>query len=340
MTFFALLFFAQDYNAQALEYVKQARDTANPVYHAKAEEALRKSFEAAPDNFEGLKAKTWLLLGQHRFAEALELATKLNRKSPEDLQVSGFLVDANVELGNYADAENAAQWMLDLRPGNIPGLTRAAYLRELYKDPDGALQLMQQAFHRTRAEDKGDRAWILTHIGRLLGKKHDYAKAELALDAALKIVPNYHYALGNLAELRKDQKNFNAAAELYRKRSEVAPHPENLYDLGDALMKAGRQSEAKAVFARFEPLAIAESEKFDNSNRELALYYLDYAKKPVQGLRIAQFEANRRRDVHTLEVYAKALRMNGKAKESQLALAETEERLNATLKRQLARASN
>src|SRR6476659_4616510 len=143
MTLLALLFFAQDYNAQALEYVKQARDTANPVYHAKAEEALRKSFEAAPDNFEGLKAKTWLLLGQHRFAEALELATKLNRKAPEDLQVSGFLVDA--------DAEKAAQWMLDLRPGNIPGLTRAAYLRELYKDPDGALQLMQQAFNRTRA---------------------------------------------------------------------------------------------------------------------------------------------------------------------------------------------
>jgi tetratricopeptide (TPR) repeat protein len=340
MTFLALLFFAQDYNAQALEYVKQARDTANPVYHAKAEEALRKSFEAAPDNFDGLKAKTWLLLGQHRFAEALKFATKLNRKVPEDLQVSGFLVDANVELGNYADAEKAAQWMLDLRPGNIPGLTRAAYLRELYKDPDGALQLMQQAFNRTRAEDKGDRAWILTHIGRLLGKKHDYANAELALDAALKIVPNYHYALGNLAELRKDQKNFNAAAELYRKRSEVAPHPENLYDLGDALMKAGKKSEAKAVFARFEPLAIAESEKFDNSNRELALYYLDYAKKPAEGLRIAQYEANRRRDVHTLEVYAKALRMNGKVKESQLALAEAEERLNATIKRQLARASN
>ena len=63
MTLLALLFFAQDYNAQALEYVRQARDTANPVYHAKAEEALANSFEAAPDNFDGLKAKTWLLLG-------------------------------------------------------------------------------------------------------------------------------------------------------------------------------------------------------------------------------------------------------------------------------------
>ena len=75
--------------------------------------------------------------------------------------------------------------MLDLRPGNTPGLTRAAYLREIYKDLDGALQLMQQAFNRTRPEEKGDRAWILTHIGRLLGKKQEYAKAELALKAAL-----------------------------------------------------------------------------------------------------------------------------------------------------------
>ena len=88
MTFLALLFFAQDYNAQALEYVRQARDTANPVYHAKAEEALRKSFEAAPDNFEGLKAKTWLLLGQHRFAEALE-SREAQQKSPKISRSTG-----------------------------------------------------------------------------------------------------------------------------------------------------------------------------------------------------------------------------------------------------------
>ena len=338
MTFLALLFFAQDYNAQALDYVRQARDTANPVYHAKAEEALNKSFEAAPDNFEGLKAKTWLLLGQHRFAEALEVAKKLNKKAPDDLLIYGFLVDANVELGNYADAENAAQWMLDLRPGNAPGLTRAAYLRELYKDLDGALQLMQQSFNRTRPEDKGDRAWILTHIGRLLGEKHDYANAEMALKAALEIYPDYHYALANLAEIRKEKKNYSAAAELYQKRYNGAPHPENLYDLGDALAKSGKRAEAKAVFEKFETLALAESPKMDNSNRELALYYLDYAKKPADGLRTAQLEASRRRDVHTLEVYAKALRMNGKPREARQALAEAEQRLNASLQKPVASA--
>jgi tetratricopeptide (TPR) repeat protein len=333
MTFLALLFFAQDYNAQALEYVRQARDTANPVYHAKAEEALKQSFAAAPDNFDGLKAKTWLLLGQHRFAEALEVAKMLNKKAPDDLQVYGFLVDANVELGNYADAENAAQWMLDLRPGNAPGLTRAAYLRELYKDYDGALQLMQQALQRTRVEDKSDRAWILTLLGRLLAKKRDFGNAESALNSALELFPNYHYALANLAEIRTEQKNYAAAAELYRKRYESAPHPENLYDLGDALVKAGKRGEATAVFAKFEAAAVAESVKMDNANRELALYYLEHAKKPADALRIAELEAGRRRDVHTLEIYAKALRLNGKTKASNDALNESEQRLNASLRK-------
>ena len=329
MTFLALLFFAQDWNAQALEYVRQARDTANPVFHEKAEAALKQSFEAAPDNFDGLKAKTWLLLGQHRFAEALELAKKLNKKAPDDLQVYGFLVDANVELGNYSDAEKAAQWMLDLRPGNAPGLTRAAYLRELFKDYDGALQLMQQSLQRTRLEDKSDRAWILTHVGRLLAKKRDFANAELALNAALQLFPEYHYALANLAEIRKEQKNYAGAVELYRRRYASAPHPENLYDLGDALAKAGKRTEAREVFARFETAALKESENLDNANRELALYYLEHARKPNEGLRIAALEAGRRRDVHTLEVYAKALRLNGKVRAAQLALAESEKRLSA-----------
>ena len=31
--------------------------------------------------------------------------------------------------------------MLDMRPGNVPGLTRAAYLRELFGDHERAVEL-------------------------------------------------------------------------------------------------------------------------------------------------------------------------------------------------------
>ena len=65
--------------------------------------------------------------------------------------VYGFLVDAYAELGDYAEAEKAAQWMLDLRPGNVPGLTRAAYLRELFGDLDGRARADGRArYERTR----------------------------------------------------------------------------------------------------------------------------------------------------------------------------------------------
>lgn len=332
MSFLALLFFAQDFNVQAVEMIRQARDTANPAYHARAEEALRQSFEKEPGNFDGLKAKTWLLLGRHQFADALELAKELNRKAPDDLQVYGYLVDANVELGNYADAENAAQWMLDLRPGNTPGLTRAAYLRELYNDLDGALQLMQQAFTRTRLEEKSDRAWILTHIGKLLIKKRQYANAEKALQAALEAYSEYHYALTTFGEMRMEQKEYAAAVDFYRRAHRVAPNPEIMYPLGEALAKAGRRAEAKAIFTEFERMALKELQGADNANRELVLYYLDHANKPKEALRIVELEASRRRDVHTLAVYAKALRRNGKQREAESATKEATQRLLATLR--------
>src|SRR5712692_966244 len=114
------------YNALALALSRRARETSDVAYYAQAEEALKKSFEISPNNFDGERTSVWLLLGKHEFAAALEKAKDLNKKMPDDVMVYGFLTDANVELGNYDDAERAAQWMLDLRPANLPGLTRAA----------------------------------------------------------------------------------------------------------------------------------------------------------------------------------------------------------------------
>ena len=88
------------YNELALALTQRARETADPVYYQQADEAVRTSLAIAPDNFEALKVRTWTLLGQHRFAEALALATTLNTKVPDDLMVYGMLTDAKIELGN------------------------------------------------------------------------------------------------------------------------------------------------------------------------------------------------------------------------------------------------
>jgi len=306
----------QAHNDLALALARRARETSNPVYYQQAEEALAKSLRLAPANFEAEKIQVWVLLGQHKFAAAQEKATALNRRAPDDVLVYGMLADAQIELGNYSEAETALQWMLDLRPGNVPALTRAAYLRELFGDIEGALELMNQAYERTPNNEVEDRAWVLTQLAHLELSRGKVEAAERILVRALKLFPDYHYALANLAKVRTAQRKFPEAADLLQKRFRAAPHPENLFDLAVALEQAGRRDDAKAAFAEFEVKARAEMESPDNSNRELVFYYADHAGQPAEALRIARLEIARRKDVHTLDAYGWALYTNGQYAEA------------------------
>jgi len=304
------------YNRLALGLARRARETSDDSFYNKADDAIVRSLELAPDNFEAQKMRVWVLLGKHEFQQALDVAGPLNKKMPDDLLVYGFLTDANAELGNYAEAEKACQWMLDLRPGNIPAFTRAAYLRELFGDIEGAIELMSKAYERTPLLEIEDRAWILTQLGHLEFVAGRNENAEQLLQQALKLFPNYHYALGNLARLRSAQNKHGDAVDLLKRRYDAAPHPENLYALAEELDRAGHQAEAKAAFVEFETRALKESSKWDNSNRELVFYYANHAHKPADALRIAQLEIARRHDVYTLDVYAWALHVNDRNSEA------------------------
>src|SRR6201987_4296883 len=190
------------YNALALALSRRARETSDVIFYAQAEETLKKSFEISPGNFDGERIHVWLLLGRHEFAAAREEARKLNKKMPDDVMVYGFLTDANIELGNYKEAEDSAQLMLDLRPGNMPGITRAAYLRELFGDLDGSLELMNMAYQSTPPAETEDRGGILSQIGHLQLASGKLTDSEVTLEQALAIFPRYHYALQNLANVR------------------------------------------------------------------------------------------------------------------------------------------
>ena len=304
------------YNELAMGLARRARETSDAAYYDQAEEALQTSLRLAPDNFDARKTRVWVLLGKHDFAQARAVATELNRNMPDDVQVYGLLADANAELGDYAAAENAAQWMLDLRPGNLPALTRAAYLRELFGDVDGALELMGMAFSRLPQSETEDRAWILTQVGHLHLSTGALSPANTALAQALALFPDYHYALGQLARVRLAESKPREAVVLLERRYRMAPHPENLFVLAQALARAGRSSEAHNAFLEFERKSRAEMEGTDNSNRELIFYYTDYAPRPKEALRIAQTEIARRSDIYTLDAYAWALAANGRHREA------------------------
>jgi tetratricopeptide (TPR) repeat protein len=172
------------------------------------------------------------------------------------------------------------------------------------------------AFQSTPPTQAEDGAWILTQMAHLNLSIGNLDKSEKLLRQALVMFPGYHYALGNLAKVRIQQKRYSEAVELLQQRYQAAPHAENLYDLAEALQLAGRADEAKKAFAEFERKSLLETNRADNSNHELIFYYADHANDPAKALEVAKREIARRHDVFTLDSYAWALYSNGQYAEA------------------------
>ena len=304
------------YDLLAAALVRRAQETADATFYAQAEDPVEKSLELAPNNFEAAKIHVSILLGEHEYPAALEAAKTLNKGVPDDVMVYGLLTDADVELGNYSEAETAAQWMLNLRPGNLPALTRAAHLRELFGDTEGAYELMELAYQSTSPTEPAERALMLTQMGHLRLASGGVEVAEKLLQQALTLLPGYPLALGNLAQVRITQKRHAEAVALLQQRYQGAKHVEYLYDLAEALQLAGRGAEAKRAFADFETKSLAESDGKNNSNRELVFYYADHAHQPAKALNVAKREFAWRHDAYTLDAYAWALHVSGQDAEA------------------------
>ena len=300
----------QAYDDLAYNLVKQAGETSDRTNLDSAEGALEKSFAIAPKNFQGEKTHVFLLLAEGEYSKALVEAKALNHDTPDDVLLWGYLADAETAMGDYDAAETAAQWMLNLRPGNVPGLLRGAELRTAWGDTEGAITFLEQALQATPVFETGDVAAILTKIAEIRFATGKIEAAEAMDERALNAFPDYYAALESLAQVRTAQGRYAEAVELMQKRIAAAPRAENLYELAEALERAGRSDDAAQAFASFEKQAREEISHTDNANRELVFYYTDHAASPAEALRIATLEAARRHDARTLDAYAWALYAN------------------------------
>lgn len=299
------------YNSLATAFLRRARETDDPAYIQQADEAVQKSLRLAPDNFESQREYASVLLAKHDYAAALGEAKALNQRFPDDVLVYGLLTQANAELGNYDTAEKTAQWMLNLRPGNLPALLNTAYLRELFGDPDGANEVLDIALQSIALNETEERAWILARMAHMHLISGNVDAADKLAHQALNAFPSYHEAVRTLAQVRIAQKRYEDAVTLLRQLTLPSPRATDLYLLATTLELAGHANEAKHAFADFETKALAESSNHDNANRELIFYYADHADQPAKALQLAKQELAWCHDVYTLDTYAWALHANG-----------------------------
>lgn len=302
---------SDSYVTLASAYMQKARESGDASYYGRAEAAVRRALALDANSTGALRTLAWVQTGKHEFREALATAERLLQHASQDPLVHGLLGDAALELGDYDRAEIAFQTMLDLRPG-MASFSRAAYVRELYGDQDGAVELMEQAVKSGSARDPEPLAWCLVQLGQLYFNQGRLGKAETAFNNALVVFPRYYQALAALGRVRGAQQRYSEAIALYRQAVEITPAPDLLVALGDLLLVTGQPEQAEQQFALIEYIEKVNAANQVAYNRQLALFYADHDRKLDEAVTLAEAEIQRRHDIYSFDSLAWAYYKKGR----------------------------
>jgi tetratricopeptide (TPR) repeat protein len=202
----------EGYNNLALAYLSRAQETGSSDYDRQAAEAIAAGLGLAPKDFQLRKARVALLLDERDFARARDEARELKLQTPDDATVRGYLARADMGLGDYDDAVESAQWMLNLQPFNVPGLLIAADLRHHDGDLAGALEALNRAYAETSPDETGELASIANHIAGIDIDTGKLDSASQMLQRADELFPGYPETARNRARMGAVQPAAKAVA--------------------------------------------------------------------------------------------------------------------------------
>ena len=297
-----------------LAYQQQARETADPAFYPRAEDALRRALASARDDALAYTGLAALAASRHRFDEAARLARRALRLNPWSSAAYGILGDALVETGRYRAAFAAFERMVGLKP-TAAAYARISYARELLGRTKPAIAAMRLAVRAARPVPEPT-AWALTHLGNLYRESGRLGRAERLYDEALARLPGYAPALGALATVRQWQGGLVAAARLYRRALEAQPLPEYAVGLGDTQARTGNDAAAESAYDRAETLEDAFAANGGRNALEIALFDLDHDRDLADALTRAREGRRLRPSVEGEHVLAWALLRNGRCDEA------------------------
>jgi len=303
---------------EATRAMRSARETGDPTWYGHARASVDRALELDPSDFGALRARAWVLLGQHEFRAARAQAELALARDPDDWASWANLTDALVEVGEYDRAVEAADRLATLRPG-VPAYTRVAGLQALLGDRATAIATLEVAVAAAEHAEPETLAWTLVHLGHEHRALGNLLAATAAYERALAAFPGYHLALVGLARARAAEGRTPEAIALASRAAERVPAPAVYGLLGDLYAAQGDAAESARQFDLvrvMERLAAAQGTSY---GREVALFLADHDRDLADALRLARDDAARRGDVYGDDVLAWTLYKNGQPAEAKRA---------------------
>ena len=289
-------------------FVTKARESFDPGFYKLAEQCARSIEKRNPQSQEAMLLRAHVLLNLHRFKESETLARILVEQRGLSVDY-GLLGDALMEQGKLKDAVEAYQQMMNLKP-DLRAYARAAHMRWLKGDLEGAIEAMQLAVSAASPSDAESASWVNTRLAFYEFQAGRVNEAEQRCALALSLQNNYPPTLLLQGRILLGQSRLGEAVDVLQNAVKLNPLPEYQWTLAEALRIAGREKEASEVEAQLCQRGAS------SDPRTLALYLATRHESPETALRFARAELEWRSDVFTHDALAWSLAAAGKVTEA------------------------
>lgn len=271
---------------------------------------IQRALRLAPDQAKSWELRAWQEMNRHRFREALAALEQAEKIAPLSALSLGLQADALVELGRYDAALAATQTLLDRAPG-LPAYSRAAHLRFLHGDTEGAIELMQSAVRAGRPRTEAT-AWALLQLSGLYLHAGQFAQAENAAALAEATYPGLAASAALWGRIRSAQGRFEEALAFYQQAAQAQINPEYTLARYELLQRLQRPLEAKRQAALLDAMARLDENNAGLNRRLFAAYFADRPGGAARAERLARLERLSRPDLYSEDALAWALYRQGK----------------------------
>jgi tetratricopeptide (TPR) repeat protein len=293
-------------------YLQKVRETGDASFYARAQTAFEQGYERNPHDAGTLTGMGALALARHDFRAGLRYGMRAHAEAPEVVRPYGVIVDAQIELGRYDDAQQTLQRMVDLKP-NLSSYARVSYFRELHGDLNGAAGAMQLAV--SAGGDAAENiAYVQTLLGNLEFDRGRLGAARRAYRLALARFPKYVAADAGLARVEAARGELPAAIDRYRSVVGRLPLPEHVIALGETELAAGRRAAAERDLALVGAEERLLQQNGVNTDTELAVFEANHGSS-ARAVMLAQRAWAAAPSVRSADALGWALTSTGSARE-------------------------
>jgi tetratricopeptide (TPR) repeat protein len=295
-------------------YLQKVRETGDPTLYTKTEDLLDEARKLKDQSPELFATRGSLALARHDFA-ALRHGTRALALDPENATYHGIVGDAQIELGMYDEAIYSYQEMVDRRP-NFDSFSRVAYARELYGDPEGAIEAMEFALQAGSGTPENV-AWAHVQLGNLWFTSGNLEEAQKAYGLSTRTVGAYAPALAGQAKIAAARGDLAQAATLYQQAFNRMPLPEYAIALGDVYAEMGERDKAEEQYDLVRSMDKLLRANGVDTDLEIALFNADHDIDLKTSLEKARAAYDERPSIHAADALAWTLYKAGNYKEAQ-----------------------